>query len=108
MEHTPLLLLFGLLVWFWVDSLRTRERAVILAKRRCREQGFQLLDQSVSLQHLGLSWTRQGVRIKRLYRFEFSESGTERLLGHIRFLGARPMDFSFGLPTADQPGNRLE
>lgn len=108
MENTPILLLFGLLVWFWVDSLRARERATALATRRCREQDLQLLDQSVALKSLGLAWTRQGIRIKRLYRFEFSESGAERLIGHIRFLGARPVDFSFGLPTADQPQNRLQ
>ncbi|MFW6258455.1 MAG: DUF3301 domain-containing protein [Halochromatium sp.] len=94
------LLLLLLIGWFWLDASRARERAVGLAHRACQERGVQLLDQAVELRRLGLRWRRQGLRIRRVYRFEFSEEGIGRRTGYLVLLGLHLVDLSLGLPAA--------
>jgi len=93
-------LLFVLLIgWFWLDALRARELAVALSRRACEERDLQFLDQAVALRRIGLRWTRQGVRLRRVYRFEFSESGVGRRTGHLILVGLRVEELSLGLPA---------
>ena len=47
------LAVIGAAVWFWIDSLRARERAVQLCHASCRARGVQLLDQTVAVFGLG-------------------------------------------------------
>ena len=49
-----LLILVFLLVLLWLDGARARELAIGISKAACKRQGFQLLDDTVSLQRLGL------------------------------------------------------
>jgi hypothetical protein len=86
--------------WFWLESARAREMAVGLAQRACRERGVQMLDQAVALRRLGLRWLRQGLRIRRVYRFEYSEEGIGRRTGYLVLLGLRLEEISLGLPQA--------
>lgn len=78
------LLLIG---WFWLDSLRAREIALGICKRACEGEGLQLLDQTVALRRMGLSWRAEGVRLRRVYRFEFSEEGVGRRVGYLVLRG---------------------
>ncbi|WP_338073197.1 DUF3301 domain-containing protein [Halochromatium salexigens] len=94
------LLLVFLLGWFWLDASRAREMAVGLAQRACQERDVQLLDQAVALHRLGLRWRPQGLRIRRVYRFEFSEEGIGRRTGYLVLLGLHLVDLSLGLPKA--------
>lgn len=84
--------------WFWLNAARAREMAVGLAQRACKERGVQLLDQAVALRRLGLRWRAQGLRIRRVYRFDFSEEGVGRRTGYLVLLGLQLVDLSLGLP----------
>ncbi|MEW7980466.1 MAG: DUF3301 domain-containing protein [Candidatus Sedimenticola endophacoides] len=81
------LLLFGALIWFWLDSARARELAVGICGESCQHEGLQFLDQTVVLKRLGLRWTAQGVRLRRTFQFDYSEQGDERRSGQIVLVG---------------------
>jgi len=84
---------------FWLDSLGARERALSLCQRACAARELQLLDQSVALRHLGIRWKEEGLRLRRVYRFEFSEEGDERRPGYLVLRGRSLEELSFGLPS---------
>jgi hypothetical protein len=94
-----LLLLLG---WFWLDSMRAREIATEICKTACNQRELQFLDQTVALRRLGLAWRSEGVRMRRVYRFEFSEEGVGRRSGYLVMRGLTLEDLSFGLPTQTQ------
>lgn len=97
-EQLLALLLMFAAGWFWLDAARAREMAIGLAQRACKERGVQLLDQAVELRRLGLRWRPQGLRFRRVYRFEFSEEGVGRRSGYLVLLGLDLVDLSLGLP----------
>jgi hypothetical protein len=112
MTTFTLLLIIGLIVWFWLDSARAREIATGVCETACQQRNVQFLDQTVSLRRLGLRWTERGVRIRRLFSFEYSEEGERRHCGHITLVGIQIEEFSLGLPAEGGnvvrfPGNRL-
>jgi hypothetical protein len=84
--------------WFWLDSLRAREIALGICKAACDHRGLQLLDQAVALRRLGVTWGREGLRLRRVYRFDFSEEGVGRRDGYLVLRGLDLEDLSFGLP----------
>lgn len=75
--------------WLWFDGLGARETAVEAARRACAAEGVQLLDETVVLASL---WPRRAERgtfvLRRVYRFEFSDTGNNRLGGSITLSGA--------------------
>ncbi len=97
---TNLLAIFLLLLigWFWLDSLRAREIALGICKAACQQRDLQLLDQAVALRRLGLVWTQLGLRVRRVYRFDFSEEGIGRRNGYVVLRGIELEGLSFGLP----------
>ena len=94
-----LLLVLG---WFWLDSLRAREIATEVCKTACAQRELQFLDQTVALRRLGLAWRSEGLRIRRVYRFDFSEEGVGRRSGYLVMRGLALEDLSFGLPAQTQ------
>ncbi|MBX9812770.1 MAG: DUF3301 domain-containing protein [Burkholderiales bacterium] len=77
------------LAWFWFDSLRARESAVSAARLACDADGVQLLDDTVALSAFGLRRSERGwLTLRRIYRFEFSDTGNNRLDGSVTLLGA--------------------
>mgnify|MGYP001324489547 CR=1 FL=1 len=93
--HIFLLLLIG---WYWLDSLRARELALGICRAACEQRALQLLDQTVALRRLRLRWTTEGLRLRRTYRFEFSDAGAERYSGYLTLVGLDLEELSFGLP----------
>ncbi|MCA1798631.1 MAG: DUF3301 domain-containing protein [Xanthomonadaceae bacterium] len=80
---------FGALVWFWVDTLRARERAVKLCRSSCEQRGLQFLDQTVALERLTPARDQGGrMRWRRRYRFEFTRDGAARERGTIVMIGS--------------------
>jgi hypothetical protein len=85
-------------VWFWLDSLKTREIGVNAARRACQDEGLQFLDESVAGRSLRLARDDAGrLRLRRIYAFEYSDTGNDRrsgsvtMLGHdVEFLHVRP------------------
>lgn len=93
----PLLILLSL-AWLWLDSARAREFANLLAQRYCHNRGMQFLDQTVALCRVGLRWTHQGLRIRRMFRFDFSLEGDGRRTGYVLMLGSALEAIDDGLP----------
>jgi hypothetical protein len=86
-----LLALFGAAIWIWLDGLGYREQALAIARHTCQEAGVQLLDDTVALRRLSLAREPGGgpVRIRRVFGFEFSDTGDNRRRGQVGFLGKR-------------------
>jgi len=83
-----LLILLGLLVWLWQNSLLTRETAVGAARDTCRQQQLQLLDGSVALQHIKPARLANGrLSLRRTFLFSYSEDGLERRTGFVIMSG---------------------
>ena len=85
-----ILIFIGLLLaigWFWMDSLRTREIATGICAAVCRSHGWQLLDQTVAISRMRLRLTANGLRLNRIYRFDYSDEGVSRHTGWIMMLG---------------------
>lgn len=81
---------FVALVWFWVDSMAAREVAEVAGKRACREEGVQFLDDTVAFAGLGFARDDWGhLKLRRTYRFEFSDTGDNRLKGLVLMLGRK-------------------
>jgi hypothetical protein len=74
--------------WFWYDSMRARERAVALGRRACEREGLQFLDETVLCTRTRPARAADGrVRLRRVYRFEFSDDGVNRRGGELVLLG---------------------
>lgn len=109
-------LLLGL--WLWRNALRGREIALEVCRRACRAEDVQLLDQTVALAALGLRRGSRGrLGVRRVYHFEFSSDGSNRLRGSVTLAGAeveslylprpsRPGSTETALPSARDPGRR--
>ena len=74
--------------FFWIDSLRARERALAAGRSACGRYGVQLLDETVEFAKLRLARDDEGrLRLRRTYTFEFSDTGNNRRRGAIVMLG---------------------
>ncbi|HUW35922.1 MAG TPA: DUF3301 domain-containing protein [Rhodocyclaceae bacterium] len=89
----PLLQLFGLLLlgaatWLWMDSLSAREVCVPAARAACEAEGLLFLDDTVSIESLWPGRDEDGsLALRRVYGFEYSETGRERRRGSVIMLG---------------------
>lgn len=79
--------------WFWVDSLRARERALAAGRKACERYGVQFLDATVVFARLRLGRNGAGqLCLRRTYTFEFSDTGDNRRHGAIVMLGGELQD----------------
>ena len=79
--------------WFWIDSLRARERALAAGRSACARYGVQLLDETVQFARLRLARDDEGrICLRRTYTFEFSDTGNNRRYGAIVMLGGALQD----------------
>lgn len=89
---TIVLILLTGIVYFWFDSLKTRETAEQAARRVCANIQVQFLDHSVSLKHIKpVRQTSGRLTLKRLYEFEFSADGANRQQGRVLMIGNNPV-----------------
>jgi len=93
-----LLCILALLAWFWLDSARARELATGIARSMCRKHGLQFLDDTVSQVRLGIRWTTSGIRLRRMFSFDFSREGLGRRHGWLILIGTSVEQFDLGLP----------
>ncbi|MBK8892467.1 MAG: DUF3301 domain-containing protein [Dechloromonas sp.] len=92
MELLQLLVLVFLAaaVWLWLDSLKVREIGVKAAQRACADEGLQFLDDTVAIRSLRLVRDDDGrLRLRRIYGFEYSDTGDNRRPGTVTLLGQR-------------------
>ena len=97
MSEIFLLLLLGVFVLLWQSGARSKEQAVIIARRECQRKQLQLLDQTVVLEQLQLhrgesDWPV----IWRLYKFEYTDTGEQRYIGQLSLSGRRLVRIDLG------------
>jgi len=78
-----LLILLGILLWFWQDTLRVRELALLAAHDICTRQQLQLLDATVTLQRVLVRRTAGHPVLQRTFQFTYSSDGNDRHTGFI-------------------------
>lgn len=92
------LVLLGALGWFWLDGLRARDAAMAAARRACESEGLQFLDDTVSFAGIKLERDDEGaLRFRRVYNFEYSDTGDNRRRGSVVMLGRRVILLNVGL-----------
>lgn len=88
-ELLGVVLLVGF-TWLAMDNLRAREAAIEAARRVCVGEDVQLLDDTVMLVSLRIAREDSGrVVLRRVYQFEFSDTGDNRLGGAVTLAGSR-------------------
>lgn len=87
-----LLIVASIAAWWW-SSMQAREVAARAARRACYTFEAQLLDDTVALRSVRPRRNEAGrLTLRRVYRFEFARSGSERFAGHATLLGRRVLD----------------
>ena len=85
--------------WLLWDSLRAREAANAAIRPACRTAGLLFLDDTVALDSL---WPRRDgegrLRIGRVYRFDYSDTGHNRRRGNVTMLGSTVLHVDLNLP----------
>jgi hypothetical protein len=75
--------------WFLWDSLKAREAANAAIRPACQAQGLLFLDDTVALDKLRPSRDSEGrLRVGRVYRFDYSDTGHNRRRGRVTMIGA--------------------
>jgi len=88
LPETAALLAFLLGGWLIWDTLKARETANAAMRRACAENGFFFLDDTVSLRSVRPARDGEGrVRLRRVYHFQYSDTGHNRRDGSITLLG---------------------
>ena len=92
------LLVLGALAWLWYDSLKARDAGVDAARTACAADGLQLLDDTVSIAGLKPARNDDGqLVLRRVYEFEYSDTGDNRRRGSVVLLGQQVMLVNVGL-----------
>ena len=81
------LLAIALTIWIWMDALGARERAIRYGRELCRDEGVQLLDQTVALSRMRVGRVDGLPTLIRRYGFEVSMDGSDRHRGHLELRG---------------------
>lgn len=84
---TLFLLLGAVIAWLWRGHGR-REHALALVRRHCQRLDIELLDGNVAFRRFALLRDGRGQRrLARVYDFEFTVTGEQRLSGSISMYG---------------------
>jgi len=83
--------------WFWYDSAGAREAAVAAARAACGAEDLQFLDDTVAIGRLWPARDADGqLRLRRVYDFEYSDTGDNRRTGSVVLLGRRLLAIHLG------------
>lgn len=91
----PTLEIFGLIVlagllWLWFDSLKAREACMRESRAACAAEGLLLLDDTVAISAVRPARDGEGrLRLRRVYAFEYSDTGNNRRKGAVTLIGDR-------------------
>jgi hypothetical protein len=89
----PRLEIIGLFIllaagWFWLDSFKARDAGMRAARAACAAEQLLLLDDTVALGALRPERDEAGtLRLRRVYDFEYSDTGDNRRRGSVTLLG---------------------
>jgi len=100
------LLLFGLLAWLAWTSLASRDAAVSASRSACEAEGYQFLDDTVAIESV---WPARDadsrLRLRRVYAFEYSDTGLARHKGSVVMLGTEVVALRIGRHVPPAPLN---
>ena len=83
-----LLAIMLLAAWFWQDSVAKREVAIYVGRELASRYQLQLLDETVACHKIRLGRDSRGhAQLQRLYIFEVTANGAERMECHLQLLG---------------------
>lgn len=89
LEIFSLIVLAGLL-WLWFDSLKAREACMRESRTACAAEGLLLLDDTVAISTVRPTRDDEGrLRLRRVYGFEYSDTGNNRRKGAVTLIGDR-------------------
>lgn len=72
MDEILFILLISGGIWYWWDTQKCNEIALLVCEKKCTGAGLQLLDATVFRQRTWLRrWHTGGLQICRLYSFEY-------------------------------------
>ena len=95
------LTLLSALAWLWFDGFAAREAGMRAARAACASENLQLLDDTVSIASLRPERNTDGqFALRRVYAFEFSDTGDNRRRGSVVLLGKRVLVVNIGLRLA--------
>lgn len=88
MSELILLALLILSAWLWLDSIAKREIAIKHGRELSGRYHLQLLDETVACSQIRIARDNRGhAQLQRLYEFEVSPNGAERLQCNLQLLG---------------------
>lgn len=103
-----IILSIALIAWFWFDSLKAREIGIQAVRDACEAEGLQLLDETISLVNVKPARNERGRWFwRRVYQFEYSDTGDNRRRGSVHLLGCRVVLLNVGLRLAASDGQLL-
>jgi hypothetical protein len=89
--------------WFLWDSLKAREAANAAMRAACAAAGLLFLDDTVALASVRPMRNRDGrLTFRRVYAFEFSDTGHDRRHGSIAVIGTTVDTLDLGVLTDSQ------
>jgi hypothetical protein len=104
LEVVAVLAAAGALALLWT-SLRAREAANAAMRAACRAEGLLFLDDTVALESMRPARDREGrMALRRVYGFEYSDTGDNRRKGSVTMLGSRILAVDMGPPPVDPHG----
>ena len=104
LEVVAVLAAAGALALLWT-SLQAREAANAAMRAACRAEGLLFLDDTVALESMRPARDREGrMALRRVYGFEYSDTGDNRRKGSVTMLGSRILAVDMGPPTDDPQG----
>ena len=90
MSEVLLLIAVVAFALYWLNAIRCKDIAIECARRECKRQDVQLLDQTVHQVRISMSRdVNYRWRLWREYHFEYSADVVEREQGKVTLLGNR-------------------
>lgn len=97
------LMLLAMGGWILWVSLKAREAAVDASRAACQAEGFLFLDETVAIESVWAVRDDEGhLRIRRVYGFEYSDTGNNRRKGHVTVIGSRVVTLRLAPPHAPE------
>jgi hypothetical protein len=104
LEVLALLAAAGAAGLLWT-SLKAREAANAAMRAACRAEGLLFLDDTVALQSMRPARDGDGrMALRRIYGFEYSDTGDNRRRGSVTLLGPRIVAIDMGRAPGDPQG----
>lgn len=88
-----IIIVFIAVIYYWLDSIRSKEIATMHAKVSCKNVLLEFLDDTVLIKKVRLRRNTKGhLSLYREYEFEFSSTGDYRYKGQVRLLSNNLID----------------